>query len=174
MGLFGTIQFYLDTLFHSKRFNIFINVLVIINFILVITDLTLEYVELSLIDREFKRFQFELRKSLENDEIEAILKFKFSDTKTYSDVRKIFRIILISISGFFIFEQLTKLIFLPKIFIHNKLEILDAIFVMISFVSALFVLVNSRDLLSVVTLLTLIRLWRLSVLFKRNFEFFLN
>ena len=66
----------------------------------------------------------------------------------------------VSILGIFIVEIILKLIFTTKAFLKSKLEIFDAIIVIISFI--LDIVFFDHHAASAFELLTLLRLWRIA------------
>ncbi len=66
-----------------------------------------------------------------------------------------------SILSFFVLEVIVKIIVMPRIFLKHKLEILDAIVIILSFSLNVYLLFRKDDLESVVGLFALLRLWRI-------------
>jgi hypothetical protein len=160
----------LEKVFNSYAFHLSINVLVICNMILIFVDLTLEYIELSLVESDFVKLRNALATYLTTSN-ETVLQLEFSyelskSHTNYSNARSTLRIVMLSIQTFFMAEIVLKVAFVPHIFTENKLEVLDSIFILISFISILIVFTRGRDIVSIVSLITLTRLWRIAVVFK--------
>ncbi|CAF0789677.1 unnamed protein product [Brachionus calyciflorus] len=78
----------------------------------------------------------------------------------------ILTVIILTILSLFIIEILTKLIFTPRIFIKRKFEILEAIVIIVSFGFDLTLIIGKDDILSIIGLATLIRLWRVGLILE--------
>lgn len=77
----------------------------------------------------------------------------------------------LTILAIFVVEIVVKLVFIPKVFIKSKWEILDAMVVVISFGINIYLLNNKHIIMSIGGLLTLLRLWRITEIVNGNFNF---
>jgi hypothetical protein len=176
MTSYASIGAFLDKLFNSYWFHLAVNVLVLANAVLIFTDLTLEYIELSKVERSFLKLKhaiasYLLAAATSNDTNPS--EFNMPDSALHSSptstARLVIRIVMLLVLIIFMIEIILKLVFVPRVFLINKLEVFDSLFVLVSFVSTCVVIAIGSDIVSLVSLIMLTRLWRLTVLFKRNF-----
>jgi voltage-gated hydrogen channel 1 len=125
----------------SHRFHTIIVILVIVDCLCVAIELIIEHVEKYVLGNNDKHSHSHLYFHI----IENILKYTS-----------------LTILALFVIEIIVKLIFVPRIFVKLKWEILDALVVIISFGVNLYLLFNKHLVTSVGILLTLLRLWRIT------------
>ena len=77
-------------------------------------------------------------------------------------LEKVLKYTSLSILGFFVIEITFKIAFIPKVFVKNKFEIFDAVVVIISFATNLFLFFYKHIVYSIGALLTILRLWRIT------------
>lgn len=169
MWRYARISEKLHTIFESVKFNFFVNLLTIIDGICIITVIVLDYVMLSLIHRDYLLF----KKLVTEGFTQNIPKITAYLNKTVTRAKKIqhdFEIghivlsaIILSIISLFVIEIILKLIFIPKIFLKRKLEIFEAIIIVITFCLDLTSIIAKNNLISIISLITLIRLWRIGL-----------
>lgn len=160
-NFYKIISNYAKGFFESKLFHHFINTLTIINCIAILIILVIEHTELSTINREFLHLSEEFLKGNDNKSMEKfIIHFEKKHPKLI-DLQILFKtlaILSLSILGIFLIEIIFKIIFLPKIFAQRQFEILEALIIVISFILNLSLLFEKIQVLSVISLITLIRL----------------
>lgn len=160
-NFYKSVSDYAKDIFESIWFNHVVNILTIINCICILAVLVIEHTELSIINRDFIRLSEEFLKERGKESIASILTHldtKHQQTVDFRAIYKTFSIIILSILGAFIIEIVFKIIFTPKIFAQRQFEILEALIITISFVLNLSLLFEKSQVLSVISLITLIRL----------------
>lgn len=167
----------LESIFESVLFNYIVNILTIIDAICIITVVVLEYMMLSLIHRDFLLFRKFIAEGFSQDVAQIEVYFNKTITKAHK-INSSFEIghlilsaIILTILGLFIFEVILKLIFTPKMFLKRKLEILEAVIIFISFGFDLMLVTATSNIISIVSLVTLIRLWRVGLVLDGEFVF---
>lgn len=159
-NLYKTISNFSKELFESNIFHHFINTLTVINCVAILIILVIEHTELSTINREFLNLSQEFLKKNQKKGIEIfIIHFEMKHPKLidFQIVYRTLAILSLSILAIFLFEIIFKIIFLPKIFAHRQFEILEALIIVISFILNLSLLFEKIQVLSVISLITLIR-----------------
>ncbi|CAF0817140.1 unnamed protein product [Brachionus calyciflorus] len=150
----------------SQWFNHCINFLTIINCLSVIVVLIIEFIELSIINREYTKLTKDILKEsirfdlIEPNDLNETLSNFIKYDPTIPDFKiaySILSIIVLTILCLFLIEIVIKLIFLPSIFKRRKFEIAEALIVFISFVLNLSLFFEKVRVLSVISLITLIR-----------------
>ena len=139
----------------SEKFHTIVVVLVVFDCLCVTLELTLEHIEKYVLGDQ------------KRDHVNNDLHFYFHLFEN------ILKYTTITILALFVLEVVTKLVFIPKVFIESKWEILDALVVVISFAINIYLLKNKQLVMSIGALLTLLRLWRITEivngkLIKRN------
>lgn len=170
MKLFVRISEKLHTIFESVKFNFIVNVLTIIDAICTITVITFEYIMLSLVHRDYITFKKLVTEGL----TQSIPKVTVYLNKTLTRAHKIqnnfetghliLSAIILSIISLFIFEIILKLIFVPRIFLKRKLEIFEAVVLIITFGLDLTSTIAKNNITSIISLVTLTRLWRIGLI----------
>ena len=164
--LYKTISDKLRKILSSQWFNHCINVLTIIDCLSVIIVLIIEYIELSIINKDYLRITklfLQASKRTNTSEIMnlnetlANLEYYNPNVSDFKIASKILTTIILTILGFFILEIIIKLIFLPRIFTERKFEIAEALVIVISFILNLSLIFEKVQVLSVISLVTLIR-----------------
>lgn len=164
--LYKKISDELRKILNSKWFNYCINLLTIIDCLSVIIVLIIEYIELSMINKDYMKItkliiQASKRTNktafLDLDETLANLEYYNPNVSDFKVAYQILTTVILTILGFFILEIIIKLIFLPKIFTERKFEIAEALIIVISFILNLSLLFEKVQVLSVISLITLIR-----------------
>ncbi|CAF0789658.1 unnamed protein product [Brachionus calyciflorus] len=175
MSWYKSISGKLEKYLNSTGFHTIINILTVIDCICIIIILILEYVELSIIHNDFLEFQKTLRDENFKDInlLQKTLNVTLEQVKRTETTRPNFRlahiiltVIILTILSLFIIEILTKLIFTPRIFIKRKFEILEAIVIIVSFGFDFTLLIGRDEILSIIGLATLIRLWRIGLILE--------
>ena len=128
----------------SHKFHTIIVILVIVDCLCVAIELIIEHLE---------------KYVLGNNDADD----KHSHSHLYFHIiENILKYTSLTILALFVIEIIVKLIFVPRIFIKLKWEILDALVVIISFGVNLYLLFNKHLVTSVGIFLTLLRLWRIT------------
>ncbi|RNA21363.1 voltage-gated hydrogen channel 1 [Brachionus plicatilis] len=165
------ISDYAKHFFESNYFHHAVNILTIINCIAILIILVIEITELSIIDREFIKLSEEFLEEKKHQKIENIIMYfemKHPKLIDFAIVYKTLSILILSILGIFIIEIILKIIFVPKIFAQRQFEVVEALIVVISFMLNLSLLFEKSQVLSVISLITLIRLWRIGIVAEKE------
>lgn len=175
-SLYDKISKKIDIYFNSNWFNYIINALTLIDCTCVLIVLTLEYIELSLINKKYLEFSKLLTENAFSHNYNKLIVDKkllnkfITDQSKFEIAHVILTSVILTILGLFIIEIVLKLIFTPRIFLKQKFEIIEAIVIVISFALDLTLLFGNLEILSIISLATLIRLWRIGLIVNgKNF-----
>lgn len=142
----------------SSSFHTSVVVLVVIDCLCVTLELTIEHIEKYVLDSGVKSELNKRSTVTASSKLHGHIDFHFY----FHIIENILKCTSIAILGLFVLEVIVKLIFVPKVFIKSKWEILDALVVLISFGLNIFLFNNKHMVMSVGGLLTLLRLWRIT------------
>ncbi|RNA03938.1 voltage-gated hydrogen channel 1 [Brachionus plicatilis] len=169
MWRYARISEELDSIFESAWFSYVVSIMTILDAICIITVIVIEYIMLSLIHRDFLLFQKYIAEGFYQNSSQIVVYLNKTLTKAHETRSNfevghiILSVVILTILSLFIMEMISKLIFTPRMFLKRKLEILEAIIIVISFGLDLTLVIGKSDIASIVSLVTLIRLWRVGL-----------
>ncbi|CAF0817121.1 unnamed protein product [Brachionus calyciflorus] len=170
---YGQIKYELEKLQISTNYHWIVIFLVALDCFCIGAELLIEFIQLTLINEEFNLASKTLSKDVIKLNETFILinstnPFLFSIYET-SNFHKIlfnmeifFKYLGTSILGLFIIEFFIKAIFIPRNFFFKIWEFIDAFIVVLSFSLNIYLFNRSHAVHSIIGLITLLRLWRIT------------
>lgn len=184
-SFYGHIKYELEKLQLSTRYQWLIIFLVGLDCFCIGIELLIEFIELSLIKQEYyftKEHFFQDLIKLNDTYIMLNTSSTFfhliSETsklhKTLFYLENFFKYLGTSILGLFIIEFVIKAIFIPMNFFIKIWEFIDAVIVLFSFTVNIYLFKRNHAVHSIIGLITLLRLWRITEIINGNFFFIFN